>query len=130
MRAILDTGPLVAAWNASDSHHAWALNLFREFKGPFHTTEAVLTEVAHLSGRDDLVMEGIRTGRLILDARLDEDAGEIERVMKSYAGADIADASVMAVSAKRPRLPILTTDRRHFAAFRRPDRSAPELKLP
>lgn len=52
MKAILDAGPLVAAWNADDEHHDWAQALFKKYGGPFYTTEPVLTEVAHLTGQD------------------------------------------------------------------------------
>ena len=37
MKAILDAGPLIAAWNRDDRHHAWAQKIFTEFSGPlFH----------------------------------------------------------------------------------------------
>ena len=130
MRAILDAGPLIAAWNVSDEHHAWAKLLFQRYHGPFHTTELVLSEVAHLTGRNAEVLAGIRTGKLVISARLPEDGDAMRRVLDGYPEADLADASVVAISEKLPRLKILTTDARHFAAYRRRDKSAPELELP
>ena len=130
MRAILDAGPLVAAWNTHDEHHAWANILFQTFKGPFHTTELVLSEVAHLTGRAADVLAGVRAGRLVIEARIDKDGEAIQRVIEDYPFADLADASVVAVSEKLSRLKILTTDGRHFVAYRRKDRSAPELERP
>ena len=130
MRAILDAGPLIAAWDERDDHHAWAVRLFQTFRGPFHTSELVLSEVAHLTGRDSSVMEGVRTGRLVIEATLVKDGEAMQRVLDSYSAADLADASVIAISEKLPRLKILTTDERHFAAYRRKDKSAPDLELP
>jgi uncharacterized protein len=43
-QAILDTGPLVAAFNPRDMHHAWALEQSKQLASPFITCEAVLTE--------------------------------------------------------------------------------------
>lgn len=123
MKAILDAGPLIAAWNTDDEHHAWAISSFKEYGGPFYTTESVLTEVAHMTGLDDLVIEGVKTGRFIVAGSLQQDAAAIERVLSAYSQCDLADASLVAVSEKKKMLAVLTTDRRHFATYRRADRS-------
>ncbi len=130
MKAILDAGPLIAAWNADDQHHRWAIDLFKRFSGPFYTSEAVLCEVAHMTGRDASIMEGVQSGRLIVGCTITEDANAIQRVLESYDFADMADSSIVAISEKWPRLPILTTDNRHFKSYRREDKSAPPLETP
>ena len=124
MKAILDSGPLIAAWNNDDEHHAWAQSLFKKYQGPFFTTEAVLTEVAHLTGMDALVIEGVKTGRFIVAGSLPQDAVAMERVLFAYAQCDLADASIVALSERKKVVPVLTTDRRHFATYRRADKSA------
>jgi hypothetical protein len=53
MRAILDSGPLIALWNAEPEHLPWVEEVFKSFAGPYYVTEPVLTEVAHLTGRDN-----------------------------------------------------------------------------
>ena len=124
MKAILDAGPLIAAWNTDDEHHAWAQSIFKEYGGPFYTTESVLTEVAHMTGQDDLVIEGVKTGRFVVAGSLHQDAAAIERLLAAYSQCDLADASLVAVSERKKAMPVLTTDRRHFATYRRADKSA------
>ena len=134
MTAILDAGPLISLWGRVDKqkveHRDWAQQLFRTYQGPFYTSELVLSEVAHLTGRDVEIVELINSGFLLLGASLQEDAPAIERCLSAYPHCDLADASVIAASERRPKLPILTTDRRHFITYRRRDRSAPTLILP
>ena len=48
---ILDTGPLVAFLDRTESHHAWACDQFRRFSLPLLTCEAVLTEALFLLRR-------------------------------------------------------------------------------
>ena len=47
MKAIADTGFLVAFANARDHHHRWALTLAGEVDEPLLTCEAVLSEAAY-----------------------------------------------------------------------------------
>jgi len=42
-RVILDTGPLVAALDASEAHHGWATMQFKTISPPLITCEAVVT---------------------------------------------------------------------------------------
>lgn len=130
MKAILDAGPLIASWNADDKHHSWADNIFKEYQGPFFTTESVLTEVAHMTGQDALVIEGVRTGRFIISGSLLADATAIERMLSDYSQCDLGDASIVAVSERKKTAPVLTTDRRHFATYRRADKSAVPFVAP
>src|ERR1043165_5044889 len=66
MRAILDSGPLIALWNAEPDHLAWVEEIFQRFAGPYYVTEPVLTEVAHLTGRDRLIIEALKSGRFLV----------------------------------------------------------------
>ena len=47
MRAILDSGPIIALWNAELTHLRWVEEVFRRFAGPYYVTEPVLTEIVH-----------------------------------------------------------------------------------
>ncbi len=129
MRAILDSGPLIAAWNPTDEHHAWAQSVFGQFSGPYYVSEAVLTEVAHLTGRDRSIVEGLRDGRFLLSDGL-RDFEEIDRCLKRFAHCDLADATVIIMSERYRRLDVLSTDRRHFTTYRRGDGSALPLVIP
>jgi predicted nucleic acid-binding protein len=48
---LLDTGPLVAVLDASDSHHGRLVPVFSDLLTRMITTEAVVTEACHLVGR-------------------------------------------------------------------------------
>ena len=100
MKAILDAGPLIAAWDKTDEHHQWANALLKQYPGPYLTTEFVLSEVAHLTGKDAEIIEGVRTGRFIFSGSLKEDAPAIQRVLFAYSQSDIADASLVVLSEK------------------------------
>ena len=130
MKAILDAGPLIAAWDKSDEHHQWAKAMLKKYSGPYLTTEFVLCEVAHMTGKDVEIMEGVRTGRFLFDGSVTTDAAAIQCVLFAYADSDIADASVVALSEKAQNLPVLTTDKRHFSTYRRADKSALPVVTP
>ena len=130
MKAILDAGPLIAAWDKTDEHHQWANALLKQYPGPYLTTEFVLSEVAHMTGKDAEIIEGVRTGRFIFSGSLKEDAPAIQRVLFAYSQSDIADASLVVLSEKETKLPVLTTDKRHFQSYRRADKSALPIVTP
>jgi predicted nucleic acid-binding protein len=130
MRAILDSGPLVALWREGEKHAIWAEKIFQEYAGPFYVTEPILTEIAHLTAMDKQIIAGLKTGRFILDSTMLDDLSTIERCCVKYPHCDLADASVVALSERHPTLKVITTDRRHFVTYRRNDRSALPLILP
>ena len=130
MRAILDSGPLIALWNQKDENHSWAKKLFSEdYSGPFHVTECVLTEVAHLTGRDRLIVETIKTGRFILEEGLGQ-TDKVDRFLEKFDHCDLADATVIALSERKPGMDVISTDRRHFVTYRRSDGSALPMVFP
>lgn len=130
MNAILDAGPLIASWNKEDQDHDWAVSVLKKYPGPYLTTEPVLTEVAHMTGKDAEIIEGVRAGRFLFDGNLREDAAAIQRVLHAYDQSDIADASIVVLSEKRKALPVLTNDRKHFVVYRRADKSPVPIVTP
>jgi predicted nucleic acid-binding protein len=134
-RVLADTGPLVAALNANDEHHAWAREVFGRLSPPVFTCEAVLSEAQFLlneRGGDPLaVLDWVRRGviNLAFDA---ED--EIERLMalqRSYRSLpmDFADACLVRMAESHPRSRVLTTDS-HFRIYRRNGRQVIPLLAP
>ncbi|HEV2437654.1 MAG TPA: hypothetical protein VG077_16795 [Verrucomicrobiae bacterium] len=130
MRAILDAGPLVTLWNQEGKRLAWARNIFERFSGPYYVTEPILAEVAHLTGKDKLIVEGLRAGKFLLPQTLMDQLDDIDRCLDQFDHCDLADASLVALSEQYRRLSILTEDRRHFVTYRRADGSALPLELP
>ena len=62
MKAIADTGFLVAFANRNDSHHQWALAIAQRVTEPLLTCEAVLAETAFQTGSSALVLAMVREG--------------------------------------------------------------------
>ena len=51
MKAIADTGFLVAFGNRNDQHHAWALEIAKRITEPLLTCDAVLAEALNRTSR-------------------------------------------------------------------------------
>jgi predicted nucleic acid-binding protein len=134
-RILVDTGPLVAALNANDEHHSWAVTVFGRLPPPLFTCESVLSEAQFLlndRGTDPLViLEWVRAGAISLAF----DAGnEIERLMslqRSYRNLpmDFADACLVRMAELHPRSRVFTLDS-HFRVYRRNGRQQIPLLAP
>ncbi|MGB6946339.1 MAG: PIN domain-containing protein, partial [Bryobacteraceae bacterium] len=62
MKAIADTGFLVAFGNRKDQHHAWARDLAQRVTEPLLTCEAVLAETAFHLGNSALALAFVTQG--------------------------------------------------------------------
>lgn len=121
MRAILDSGPLIALWNSEPGHLVWLEEVFKRFAGPYYVTEPVLTEVAHVTGRDKLIVAALKTGKFLVPEGILDQLEDVERALKRFPHCDLADASVIALSERYRRVSVLSLDRRHFMTYRRAD---------
>jgi uncharacterized protein len=130
MRAILDSGPLIALWNTEADHLPWVEEVFKRFAGPYYVTEPVLTEVAQLTGRHKLIVEALKSGRFLVPEGLLDQLDDIDRSLQRFPRCDLADASVIALSERYRRVSVLSMDRRHFTTYRRADGSPLPLVLP
>jgi len=128
LKAVADTGPLVAAADRRDRAHALAASLVNELARELLVPDTVLVEADHLMRR----RLGSHVARSFLSSAaaggfsvayltpgLLREAVEIDA---RYAGVDLGfvDASVMAVAA-REDLPIFTFDFQDFRAAPRAD---------
>ena len=122
---LLDAGPLVAALNRRDPHHARCAAALAAFSGTLVTTGAVVTEAMHFLG-------GVPEGAETLAGFLDDAQADIRdcfaplqlhaasRLMKKYADTpmDFADATLVHL-AKRERIgTIFTVDMDDFETYR------------
>ena len=130
MRAILDSGPVIALWNSEPEHLSWVEQMFHRYTGPYYLTEPVLTEIAHLTGRAQLIVEALKSGKFLLPETLLAQLDEVERALRKFPHCDLADASVIALSERYRRVGVLTLDRRHFNTYRRADGSPLPVVLP
>jgi predicted nucleic acid-binding protein len=132
VKAISDTGFLVAFGNRRDKHHKWALEIARQVSEPLLTCDAVLAEAAfHLSSAG-VVMAFVREG-LVRPAF--ELAGQIPRLAELAArysdrSPDLADICLIRMSELYPKHPVITTDLNDFRVYRRGRREAIPLICP
>jgi len=130
-RAIVDTGYLVALLNADDMHHAWATRLVPELRGPWLTAEACISESVFLlqqAGRAAVegLLSWLERGLLISQHFLPEEQDAVRSELFAYRRrwVDFADACLVRMSDRSPRLPVVSIDARDFSVYfrRRPGR--------
>ena len=121
MKAIADTGFLVAFANRRDLHHKWAIEIASHLTEPLLTCEAVLAESAFHLGSVPLVMEFMSTGLVRLAFNLAEHVAEIEALAGRYLDRhpDLADLCLIRMSELHPRHKVVTTDLADFSVYRR-----------
>jgi predicted nucleic acid-binding protein len=126
VKAIADTGFLVAFGNATDAHHGWAVQLARQVSEPLLTCEAVLAEAAFHLGDSVLVLDLVRTGLVQLALCLADHLPRISELAERYRNCnpDLADLCLIRLSELYPRHPVITTDLTDFLVYRRNRRDA------
>jgi uncharacterized protein len=121
VKAITDTGFLVAFGNRSDYHHEWAVQLAQRVTEPLLTCEAVLAEAAFHLGDALLVFDFIRTGLVQLAFTIDDHVSRLAELASKYRdrGPDIADLCLIRMSELHPKHAVITTDLTDFRVYRR-----------
>lgn len=126
VRALVDTGAVVALVNRADRHHAAAVDWFRGFRGELLTTDAVVTETAYVLATWPthqqaalLWFERARAAGLLRVAAV-EDYAELAAILARYASlpCDYADASLIALAERSGVTAIATVDQRDFSVYR------------
>jgi predicted nucleic acid-binding protein len=121
---LVDTGPLVALFDPSDSYHARCRAALREIREPMATTTPVLTETFHMLAPGS---RGARNVRAFVTAGglgmwfMDGDAlHRALELMEEYADhpMDLADASLVVAAERLATRRVFTVDRQDFAAYR------------
>jgi predicted nucleic acid-binding protein len=121
VRAIADTGFLVALASARDTHHAWAASIAAQVTEPLLTCDAVLAETAfHLrdtAGVVDMILSGLVKPKFDMM----REAAAVHALAVRYANRrpDLADLCLVRMSELHPKHPILTIDRKDFSIYRR-----------
>ena len=120
MRAIADTGFLVAFANARDLHHAWALDVAEQVTDPLLTCEPVLAEAAFHLGDAGLVLEMISEELIRLDFVCNDHLAHLSALAKRYKDRkpDLADLCLIRMSELHPKHSVITVDQ-DFRVYRR-----------
>jgi predicted nucleic acid-binding protein len=114
---LVDSGPFIALFDASDDHHERAVEVIRAFRGRLVTNAAVLTEVCHLLGfhqgapRLDFLAWVERA--VEVDGPTPDDLPRARAILERYATlpADFTDATLVRLAERRKITEIFTVDR-------------------
>jgi predicted nucleic acid-binding protein len=124
MPAIIDTGPLVAFFDRSERHHAWAVRSIEELEAPLLVCEPVLTEAIYLLARfsraQDALFELLQNGALRVAFRIEEHVDAVRRLLQKYRDTpmSLADACVVRMAEIHDRHDVLTLDS-DFSVYRK-----------
>ena len=84
MKAIADTGFIVAFGNQADHHHVWALNVAKNITEPLLTCEAVLAEAAFHLGSTSYVLSLVRNDLLRLSFEISRNLQPLAELARRY----------------------------------------------
>ncbi len=124
MTTLFDTGPLVAAIDRSDRHHARCAAFLESLQGPRFVPTTVLVEVCWLlEERPDVesaFLDAIASREFEHIAITDDDLRRMAELVRTYADLPLGavDASVIAVAERLNLTDVATLDRRHFTVVR------------
>lgn len=132
MKAIADTGFLVAFANRADAHHAWAVELAEQVTEPLLTCEAVLAETAFHLGSAAVALAMVHEGLVKLSFDVGAHVAPLAALAVRYADRqpDLADLCLIRMSELYPRHSVITVDRADFRVFRRNKREAIPIVCP
>jgi predicted nucleic acid-binding protein len=126
VKAIADTGFLVAFANRGDAHHEWAVELAERVTEPVLTCEPVLAEASFHLRDVALVLAMVSEGLVRVDFDVQANLGPISLLAKRYANRkpDLADLCIVRMSELHPRHSVITVDVTDLRVFRRNKREA------
>lgn len=132
MKAIADTGFVVAFLNRSDRHHAWASEIGKEVSDPLLTCEAVLAETAFQIESAGRVLALLQDGFLRIAFDLTKNTEEVGGLAGRYRDRtpDLADLCLIRMSELYDNLPVLTVDEKDFRVYRKNGRDVIPIVCP
>ena len=132
MKAIADTGFIVAFGNQADHHHIWAVDIAKNITEPLITCEAVLAEAAFHLGSTSYVLWLVRDEMLRLSFDINRNLQPLTELAKRYEDRkpDLADLCLIRMSELYPRYTVITVDESDFRVFRRNKREVIPILCP
>jgi len=131
VKAIADTGFLVAFARDRDMHHAWAIGVAQHITEPLLTCESVLSETAFHIGDTEVVFDMISEKLIRLSFDCNDHLPQLAALAKRYKDRqpDLADLCLIRMSELYPRHSIITVDK-DFRVYRRNKREVIPLISP
>jgi predicted nucleic acid-binding protein len=132
---LVDAGPLYAAADVDDAHHAACLTVLEEAPGPLLVPVLVVTEVVYQLGArlgpeaEVRFLGSLASGELVVEDVSASDWVRIAELVWTYRDLSLGtvDASLVAAAERLGVLAVATLDRRHFGVVR--PRHAPAFEL-
>jgi predicted nucleic acid-binding protein len=121
VKALADTGFLVAFGNRRDRHHHWAVSVAGQVTEPLLTCDAVLAETTFHLGDAGLVLAFVRDGLIAPTFEMANQIVRLAELAQRYAdrSPDLADLCLVRMSELYPKYPVVTTDVKDFRVYRR-----------
>jgi predicted nucleic acid-binding protein len=126
VKAIADTGFLVAFANRTDDHHDWAVGLAARVTEPLLTCEPVLAETAFHLQSVAVTLALVAEGLVTVSFACNDHLPQLASLAKRFADRkpDLADLCLIRMSELFPRHSVITVDRDDFRVYRRNKREA------
>jgi len=121
---LLDTGALVSLLDRSQALHGRCTRFFDDWDGPVVSTEAVLTESAHLLGRvyggQRVCLDFFLAGGAVLVPSSASSLPRSRELIHKYADLpmDYADSTLVVLAEELGTDLVFSTDRRDFEVYR------------
>ena len=121
MKAIADTGLIVAFGSRTDRHHDWAVELARSITEPLLTCEAVLAEAAFHLASSSYVLNLLEDEMVRIAFDCNRHLSRLKELALRYEdrNADLADLCLIRMSEIYPKHSIITVDEADFRIYRR-----------
>ena len=122
--ALIDTGAILAILDRKDHWHQKCTDAFRQMRLPLLTSQAVLTELFHLTGDDRNEMEAawkfLRSGAVVIGSIDNSEMPVLHNLMSKYwdRPMDFADATLVCLAKRESLSTILTVDNSDFTTYR------------
>jgi uncharacterized protein len=132
VKAIADTGFIVAVANRHDRHHFWASDLAKAASEPFLTCESVLSEAAFHLRSSEYVLSLVEDDFLRIAFDPSKNIPQLQELARRYSdrNPDLADLCLIRMSELHPRHSILTVDEADFRVYRRNKRETIPIICP
>lgn len=115
-KTIIDSGPLIALFDKSDTYHQQVLEFLKEFRGELITSWSVMTEVSHMLDFNLQVqidfLKWCEIGGVTIYDISQSDLADIRSMMEKYMDIpmDLADATLMYIANKEKITNIVSID--------------------
>jgi len=124
-KVLIDSGPLIALFDADDRWHAGIKSFMKEFRGELVTSAANVTEAAWITSSlaplcFDGLMAWLAKGAVAIHNVEISDLARIRQLAAKYRDLDpdFADLALVTLAERLGMRSVLTTDTRDFSVYR------------